>query len=242
MKKENLYIGCSGFYNNDWKGSLYPENTPSKDFLSLYAEHFNCVEINSTFYRKPTAKTLLKWHDETPDHFRFFIKIPKSVTHQNRLSESKEEITAFCTHIHDHLKDKLSGFLYQLPPSFKNTQENTDRIIRNIDSNFLNVIEFRDESWWQKEIFSLLKRMKIIFSGVSFPGKLPEEVIINHPEVLYYRLHGKPVLYKSSYSDDFLSHLAEQIKNHPQKAFIFFNNTWGTSAIHNAMFLKSILE
>ncbi|VFA40406.1 DUF72 domain-containing protein [Chryseobacterium indologenes] len=242
MKKENLYIGCSGFYNNDWKGSLYPENAPSKDFLSLYAEHFNCVEINSTFYRKPTAKTLLKWHDETPDHFRFFIKIPKSVTHQNRLSESKEEITAFCTHIHDHLKDKLSGFLYQLPPSFKNTQENTDRIIRNIDSNFLNVIEFRDESWWQKEIFSLLKRMKIIFSGVSFPGKLSEEVIINHPEVLYYRLHGKPVLYKSSYSDDFLSHLAEQIKNHPQKAFIFFNNTWGTSAIHNAMFLKSILE
>ncbi|TLX25267.1 DUF72 domain-containing protein [Chryseobacterium indologenes] len=242
MKKENLYIGCSGFYNNDWKGSLYPENAPSKDFLSLYAEHFNCVEINSTFYRKPTAKTLLKWHDETPDHFRFFIKIPKSVTHQNRLSESKEEITAFCTHIHDHLKDKLSGFLYQLPPSFKNTQENTDRIIRNIDSNFLNVIEFRDESWWQKEIFSLLKRMNIIFSGVSFPGKLPEEVIINHPEVLYYRLHGKPVLYKSSYSDDFLSHLAEQIKNHPQKAFIFFNNTWGTSAIHNAMFLKSILE
>ncbi|ATN05033.1 DUF72 domain-containing protein [Chryseobacterium indologenes] len=242
MKKENLYIGCSGFYNNDWKGSLYPENAPSKDFLSLYAEHFNCVEINSTFYRKPTAKTLLKWHDETPDHFRFFIKIPKSVTHQNRLSESKEEITAFCTHIHDHLKDKLSGFLYQLPPSFKNTQENTDRIIRNIDSNFLNVIEFRDESWWQKEIFSLLKRMNIIFSGVSFPGKLSEEVIINHPEVLYYRLHGKPVLYKSSYSDDFLSHLAEQIKNHPQKAFIFFNNTWGTSAIHNAMFLKSILE
>ncbi|ASE60924.1 DUF72 domain-containing protein [Chryseobacterium indologenes] len=242
MKKENLYIGCSGFYNNDWKGSLYTENAPSKDFLSLYAEHFNCVEINSTFYRKPTAKTLLKWHDETPDHFRFFIKIPKSVTHQNRLSESKEEITAFCTHIHDHLKDKLSGFLYQLPPSFNNTQENTDRIIRNIDSNFLNVIEFRDESWWQKEIFSLLKRMNIIFSGVSFPGKLPEEVIINHPEVLYYRLHGKPVLYKSSYSDDFLSHLAEQIKNHPQKAFIFFNNTWGTSAIHNAMFLKSILE
>ncbi len=242
MKKENLYIGCSGFYNNDWKGSLYPENAPSKDFLSLYAEHFNCVEINSTFYRKPTAKTLLKWHDETPDHFRFFIKIPKSVTHQNRLSESKEEITAFCTHIHDHLKDKLSGFLYQLPPSFKNTQENTDRIIRNIDSNFLNVIEFRDESWWQKEILSLLKRMNIIFSGVSFPGKLSEEVIINHPEVLYYRLHGKPVLYKSSYSDDFLSHLAGQIKNHPQKAFIFFNNTWGTSAIHNAMFLKSILE
>nr|WP_050021111.1 DUF72 domain-containing protein [Chryseobacterium sp. P1-3] len=82
MKKENLYIGCSGFYNNDWKGSLYPENAQSKDFLSLYSQTFNAVEINSTFYRIPTAKTLLKWYDGTPDTFRFFIKIPKDITHQ----------------------------------------------------------------------------------------------------------------------------------------------------------------
>ncbi len=242
MKKENLYIGCSGFYNNDWKGSLYPEDARSKDFLSLYSKTFNAVEINSTFYRKPTSKTLLKWHDETPGAFRFFIKIPKSVTHQNRLENSREEISAFCSHIQNSLKDKLSGFLYQLPPSFKNTPENTERIINNLDQRFLNVIEFRHNSWWQKELFDLLKNQNIIFSGVSFPGDLPEDLIINHPEILYYRLHGKPVLYKSAYSKEDMDTLAEKIKNLPQTSFIFFNNTWGTAAIQNSLYLKSLLE
>ncbi|WPO89055.1 DUF72 domain-containing protein [Chryseobacterium sp. HR92] len=242
MIKENLYIGCSGFYNNDWKGSLYPENAQSKDFLSLYSKTFNAVEINSTFYRKPTSKTLLKWHDETPDSFRFFIKIPKSISHQNRLENSKEDIAAFCKHIQSNLKGKLAGFLYQLPPSFKNTAENTERIISSIDHTFLNVIEFRHSSWWQKEIFVFLKQHNIVFSGVSFPGDLPEELIINHPEILYYRLHGIPLLYKSEYSEHFLNELAGKIKNAQRTAFIFFNNTWGTAAIKNSLYLKSILK
>jgi len=242
MKKENLYIGCSGFYNNDWKGSLYPEDAKSKDFLTLYSQEFNSVEINSTFYRKPTVKTLLKWADETPDDFKFFIKIPKTISHEKRLEDCKEEISEFCIHIQSYLKEKLSGFLYQFPPSFKNTEENIDLILNNLDSNYLNVIEFRHESWWRDEIFNLLKENNLIFSGVSFPGNLPEDVIVNHPDILYYRLHGKPVLYKSEYSEEFLDNLAKKIKSEQKKVFIFFNNTWGTAAIKNSLYLKKILE
>lgn len=242
MKKENLYIGCSGFYNNDWKGSLYPEDAKSKDYLTLYSQEFNSVEINSTFYRKPTAKTLLKWYDETPDHFQFFIKIPKTISHEKRLKDCKNEISEFCNHIQTHLKEKFSGLLYQFPPSFKNIQENIDEIINNLDFSFLNVIEFRHESWWQDEIFELLKEKNIVFSGVSFPGNLSEEFIVNHPEILYYRLHGKPVLYKSEYNEEFLDDLAEKIKSNNRKTFIFFNNTWGSAAIKNALYLKKILS
>lgn len=240
MEKENLYIGCSGFYNNDWKGSLYPEDAKSKDFLTLYSQAFNCVEINSTFYRKPTAKTLLKWAEETPDDFRFFIKIPKTISHEKRLKDCREEISEFCLHIQDHLKEKLSGFLYQFPPSFKNTPENISLILDSLDFSYLNVIEFRHESWWRDEIFSLLKDRQIVFSGVSFPGNLPEDVIINHPGILYYRLHGTPVLYKSEYNEEFINHLAEKIKAGRQTTFIFFNNTWGTAAVKNALYLKEI--
>ena len=242
MDKGNLYIGCSGFYNNDWKGSLYPEDSKSKDFLTLYSQAFNSVEINSTFYRKPTQKTLQKWFDETPEDFRFFIKIPKTISHEKRLKDCKAEISEFCDHIQSGLKEKLAGFLYQFPPSFKNTPENTDVILDNINFNFLNVIEFRHESWWKEEVFHLLRENNIVFSGVSFPGNLPEEVIINHPDILYYRLHGKPVLYKSEYSEEFLKDLAEKIEKEQHKTFIFFNNTWGTAAIHNSLYLKKILE
>lgn len=240
MQKE-IYIGCSGFYNNDWKGSLYPEDAKSKDFLTLYSQQFNSVEINSTFYRKPTAKTLTKWFDETPEDFKFFIKIPKTISHEKRLENCKDEISEFCNHIETHLKEKLAGFLYQFPPSFKNTDEHVSIILENLDFRFLNVIEFRHETWWNEEIFKILKENKIIFSGVSFPGKLSEEVIINSEESLYYRLHGKPILYKSEYSEDFLNDLAEKIKKSDTKTYVFFNNTWGNAAIKNGFYLQKIL-
>jgi len=240
MEKE-IYIGCSGFYNNDWKGSLYPEDAKSKDFLTLYSQQFNSVEINSTFYRKPTAKTLTKWFDETPEDFKFFIKIPKTISHEKRLENCKDEISEFCNHIETHLKEKLAGFLYQFPPSFKNTDENISIILENLDFRFLNVIEFRHETWWNEEIFKILKENKIIFSGVSFPGKLSEEIIINSEESLYYRLHGKPILYKSEYSEDFLNDLAEKIKKSDTKTYVFFNNTWGNAAIKNGLYLQKIL-
>jgi len=240
MEKEKIYIGCSGFYNNDWKGSLYPEDAKSKEFLILYSQQFNSVEINSTFYRKPTAKTLTKWFDETPVDFKFFIKIPKTISHEKRLENCKEEITEFCNHIEANLKEKLAGFLYQFPPSFKNKDENLKIILENLDYRFLNVIEFRHESWWNEEIFKVLKDNNIIFSGVSFPGNLPEDVIINSKDVLYYRLHGKPILYKSEYSEDFLNELAEKIKNSDLKTYVFFNNTWGTAAIKNGLYLQKI--
>ncbi|MFY1046377.1 DUF72 domain-containing protein [Chryseobacterium sp. GP-SGM7] len=241
MKKENIYIGCSGFYNNDWKGSLYPEDAKSKDFLTLYSKEFNAVEINSTFYRKPTPKTLLKWFDETPDDFRFFIKIPKAISHEKRLKDCKDEIQEFCEHIQTNLKEKLSGFLYQFPPSFKNTEENLDLILKNLDFSYLNVIEFRHNSWWNDDIYSVLKSKNIIFSGVSFPGNLPDDFIVNNSEVFYYRLHGKPVLYKSEYPEGELKNLAEMILKSGRKGFIFFNNTWGTAAIKNAIQIKKYL-
>lgn len=240
MNKENTYIGCSGFSNNDWKGTLYPEDAKSKDFLMLYSQQFNAVEINSTFYRKPTAITLQKWFDETPHDFRFFIKIPKTITHEKRMENCTEDIAEFCNHIQHHLKEKLAGFLYQFPPSFKNSEENLKLIVKNIDISYLNVIEFRHESWWNAQVYKILEENKIIFSGVSFPGKLSDEVMINSDEILYYRLHGKPILYKSEYSQDFLDDLAEKIRNSNLKSYIFFNNTWGVSAIKNGIYLQKI--
>lgn len=240
MEQNHLYIGCSGFYNTDWKGVLYPADAANKDFLSLYSHTFNAVEINSTFYRKPTVKTLQKWADDTPDEFRFFIKVPKTVTHVARMENCKHEVKEFCSHIAGGLKNKLAGFLYQFPPSFRSTPENMDLILKTVDDQYLNVVEFRHESWWTDEVFNMLAEHDIVVSGVSFPGNLPEEMISNHPEVLYYRLHGKLVLYKSEYPETVIEKLADDIRTQNKKTYIFFNNTWGRAAIHNALYLKKI--
>lgn len=240
--KKKYHIGCSGFYNTDWKGSLYPADSQNKDFLKLYSQTFDIVEINSTFYRKPTAKTLQKWVDETPDDFKFFIKIPKSISHQKPFENKTEEILEFCNYIKTHLGDKLEGFLFQFPPSFHNTSENLNWLNENLPDNFVIVIEFRHISWWNDDVFKIFRKNKWVFSGTSFPANLLEDVVITNPEIGYYRLHGKPTLYKSPYEEEFLNDLVEKIKATKKDFYIVFNNTWGTAAVENSLNLKQILK
>ncbi|MPS72744.1 MAG: DUF72 domain-containing protein [Chryseobacterium sp.] len=244
MKDSKLkyHIGCSGFYNTDWKGSLYPENSQNKDFLKLYSQTFDTVEINSTFYRKPTAKTLQRWNDETPKDFKFFIKIPKTISHSGYSESKKDEFSDFCNYINENIGNKLAGFLIQFPASFHCTDDNMKWLIGTLTDDFLIAVEFRHTSWWNEEVFDLFKKYQWIFCGVSFPGKISEDVIVTNSGIGYYRLHGKPILYKSPYSEEFLDNLVKEIKATNQEFYIYFNNTWGTSAIENSLYLKKILE
>lgn len=237
----NYFIGCSGFSNKDWKGFFYPDNLVSKDYLVFYSEHFNAIEINSTFYRKPTAKTLQNWYAQTPADFLFFIKIPQTITHINQLKNVRQEINEFCKHLSISLKEKLGGFLFQFPPSFICDKENLGNILNGLSSRFLNVVEFRHKSWWNDGVYEVLNDQGIVFCGVSIPKDIPDDVIINHPETMYYRLHGQPILFKSEYSEMELETLAEKIAASDRNAFIFFNNTWGTAAIKNARFMQKLL-
>lgn len=239
--KKDYHIGCSGFYNTDWKGSLYPADSQNKDFLNLYSKAYNTVEINSTFYRKPTAKTLQKWKDETPDDFRFIIKIPKTISHSGYSESKKEEFENFCNDINENIEMKLAGFLIQFPASFHCTEDNIQWLTDTLSDHYLLAVEFRHASWWNDEIYKLFRKHQWIFCGVSFPGKLSEDVMVTNSKIGYYRLHGKPVLYKSSYSEEFLDDLAHKIKETDKDFYILFNNTWGTSAIENSLYLKQIL-
>ncbi|MGZ5189120.1 MAG: DUF72 domain-containing protein, partial [Kaistella sp.] len=107
---------------------------------------------------------------------------------------------------------------------------------------FLNVFEFRHPSWWIDEVFNALQKKNIVFSGVSYPKNIPDDFIINSDQSVYYRLHGLPVLFKSEYSEDELNKLAEKIKESNETIYVFFNNTWGTAALKNALYLKNLLE
>lgn len=240
--KIKFHIGCSGFYNANWKGLLYPENSNNKDFLKLYSQTYNTVEINSTFYRKPTKKTLQKWVDETNHDFELFIKIPKTISPAGYSQNKKEELDNFCQYINENIACKLAGFLIQFPPSFECNEKNTQWLVKTLSDDYPIAVEFRHDSWWNDEIFNLFNQHQWIFSGVSFPGKIPEDVIVTNSKIGYYRLHGKPTLYKSPYSEAFLNDLAKKIKATDQPFYIYFNNTWGTSAIENSLYLKKILD
>ena len=237
-----VLIGCSSFSVGYWKGIFYPEDLPSRDYLAFYSTKFKTVEINSTFYHKPTAKTLERWRDSTTDDFKIFIKIPKTITHVARLENTAAQTSEFCDDIAAGLQQKLAGFLFQLPPSFKNTPENLEKVLKTMDGKYLNVIEFRDESWWITEIQEILREKGLIFCGVSIPKNIPDDFIINNENFAYYRFHGVPEMFKSSYSDEQLEKFADEVKSFSGTSYVFFNNTFGVAAINNPLFLKNKFE
>ena len=241
MPLSKIYIGCSGFHYKEWKNIFYPDGLAQAKWFQYYCEHFNTLELNVTFYKFPTEKSLEKWYIASPQNFMFSVKAPRAVTHFKKFCECEKMLTDFYTSLQNGLKEKLGCVLFQMPPQFVYSEENLQKIIANMNVSFKNVIEFRHASWWNQSVFKKLKSQNIIFSGISYP-KLPDEVIKNTRD-LYYRLHGVPVLYKSSYNKVFLQDLFKQITTgNTNEAWLYFNNTWGTAAIENGKFLQDYIE
>ena len=234
------FIGCSGFYYREWKKVFYPEDMPGKNWFKFYCEHFNTLEINSSFYRRPRLSTLQKWYDDSPAGFLFSMKAPRFITHLKRMNVDEKDMNDFYELASAGFKEKLGCFLFQLPPSFCFTEERLQLICQQLNPAFKNVVEFRHSSWWNKEVYTKLKAHSISFCGHSYPGDLPDEAIVNH-KTIYYRFHGKPVLYKSKYKIQALQQVLTQIGTGRKEAFIYFNNTWGTAALENSRQLKSLL-
>lgn len=239
---KTYYIGCSGFYYRSWRGVFYPEKLPQKKWFDYYCQHFNTLELNVTFYRFPQLSFLENWYNKSPDDFKFSVKAPRIITHFKKFNDIKQLIEDFYSVINIGLKQKLGSVLFQLPPMLTYSEELLEKIVSSLDKNFINVVEFRHESWWRKEVYDKLTSYNITFCGMSHP-KLPKELIVNTTN-LYYRMHGDSQLYASNYSDEQLDQLAVAIKEDSSisEAYIYFNNDIHAFAVDNAKYLQKKLE
>ncbi len=238
--KSNFLIGCSGYYYPTWKNKFYPNGIQPKNWLEYYSTVFNTVELNGTFYRTPKLTDLQKYARVTPPGFSFSVKMSRYITHVHKLKDSNELIREFQGLIKLGLDDKLSHFLFQLPPSFHYNEENMERIIDNIPHHSQNVIEFRHISWWNDEVEKKLKKAKLTFCNVDFPGL--KSHFINTNDFFYLRLHGNPVLFKSSYSEAELKGFYKDFPKTAKKHSIYFNNTFYEAAYSNATQLMNMVK
>jgi uncharacterized protein YecE (DUF72 family) len=237
----NWWIGCSGFSYYHWKEKFYPKSVPQKMWLEYYCQFFNTVELNVTFYRMPALNVFKSWKERSPDDFKYTVKAPRLITHYDRFNNSKESALLFYDRVINGLEEKLGTVLFQLHPQMEFSEELLEKIISTLDPAFKNVIEFRHSSWWNQEVYNTLKKEKISFCGISYP-RLPDEVICTN-EILYYRLHGVPRLYRSDYSNEKLQMVFNEIKSSGAKeAFIYFNNDAEGHAINNALELNEIVK
>jgi uncharacterized protein YecE (DUF72 family) len=235
-------IGCSGFYNKHWKGVFYPEKMAQSKFFDYYCEYFNSVELNTTFYRFPTKEQLEKWFRKCPGHFTFSVKAPRLITHYKKFNDCEKLLDDFYFACEKGLKEQLGCLLFQLPPGLEYSEEKLEQIASGLKPGFKNVLEFRHPSWWNKKVYDRLGKEDITFCSVDHP-KLPDTLIANTAR-MYVRLHGRPRLFHSNYSQEQLENLYKAIsaKRKVKEGYVYFNNTAGTAGILNALsFQEQIL-
>lgn len=153
------WVGTSGFQYTEWKGKFYPQDLPAAKMLPYFAERLATTEINYTFHRIPAPKTIDNWKAQTPENFRFALKAPQKITHFARLRDCKNNLGYFCLVI-SGLGSRLGPILFQLPPNFKKDAEVLRSFLRELPA-IPAAFEFRHQSWFDEEIFSLLRECNI---------------------------------------------------------------------------------
>jgi len=149
-------VGTSGYNYPEWKGSFYPADLPAAKMLAYYAERFSTVEINASFYRIPTPKTLAGWSAATPADFTFVLKAPKRVTHDARLKDVDEPVRYFCDTART-LGPKLGPLLFQLPPFLKKDLVRLGDLLVLLPPGLRCAFEFRHDSWFCDDAYELLR-------------------------------------------------------------------------------------
>ena len=156
----SLFVGTSGYNYPEWRGSFYPEKFPTSKMLPYYAERFNTVEVNYTFYRMPTAALLEGWSGQTPEAFTFTLKAPRRITQDSKLRRCEELTQIFCRTART-LGPKLGVLLFQLPPTFKRDDSVLEEFLELLPDGTRAAFEFRHDSWHEDAVFDLLRARNI---------------------------------------------------------------------------------
>ncbi len=173
MPEGQIRLGTSSWTGEGWVGSFYPANAKPQDFLPIYAREFDTVEIDSTFYRVPTAKTVEQWRERTPKGFTFTAKVPQVITHQKMLLDAESDLAAFVK-VMDLLGAKLGPLLLQFPYFNKQTfrgvgffLERLEPFLKQLPKEHQWVVEVRNRNWLSEKLYSVLRRHGVALALVD---------------------------------------------------------------------------
>ena len=252
----DVLIGTSGWSYDEWIGPFYPKGLRKKDFLTYYSQIFYTNEINTTFYNIPPIKIVRNWVKKTPENFRFSLKIPKAITHDAKLELNRclKLLDIFLKSIQPLINsEKLLAFLVQLPPFFKKEDNFADLkdFIEEWPLDYKNdepylVIEFRDLSWMDNEVFDYLKKYNLTYCAVIEP-LLPPRMDITNKDFSYIRFHGygRNPWFDYEFKEEEIMKWSLKIKDvidNSNKIGIYFNNHFSGYAVKNSLMMMKELE
>jgi uncharacterized protein YecE (DUF72 family) len=237
-----IRIGCSGWIYRHWRGAFYPEKRAVKHWFQYYAEHFDTVEINNSFYRLPKAETFDAWREQAPSGFCYAVKANRFLTQAKKLKDCEEPLKRMMPPFR-HLGEALGPILYQLPPRFRINLERLESFLQIVARDVTNIFEFRDKSWYVPETLALLDRYGASFCAHDMPGSAsPREAV---GPVAYLRFHGGEGKYWGRYSDERLIGCTDWMVAQARAGravWAYFNNDAEAHAIHDAQTLRAMVR
>ncbi|MBM4402274.1 MAG: DUF72 domain-containing protein [Candidatus Cloacimonetes bacterium] len=235
-----LFIGTSGWSYDHWQGRFYPPDLPKIKWLEYYSQHFNTVEVNSTFYHLPQEKTVKNWMARTPANFTFAVKASRFITHFKQLKDPVESLEKFLQTA-SWFGERLGPILFQFPPKFAKNAERLSEFLSVLPQSWRIALEFRHSSWFCEEIYELIHKHKVALCFSDTPWyPYCEEITA---DFVYLRLHGHEELYASKYTKKQLDEYAKKIKNWLQGVsppngrvngvYCYFDNDANAYAVEN---------
>lgn len=234
MSAKKIHIGTSGWSYKDWVGPFYPEGTKAADYLSRYAEEFNTVEIDSTFYGIPRESTVIKWNESTPEGFIFSPKIPKEITHEKRL-KNIESLWEKFIQIMEILGPKLGPLVLQFDYKFRYEDhfDYLEQFLKRYSEGLRLCVEVRNRDWHRESFYDMLSNygVALVLNDIYY---MPRVVRLTS-EFTYIRLLGNRKQIPNNFShvrvnrDSDLDWWTNWIKNFLDKeleVYVYSNNRY----------------
>ncbi len=255
-----IKVGTCGYSYDDWRGVLYPAKLPKRSFLSWYTRHFDCLELNSSYYAIPSRSLVRNLAEQTPDNFQVAVKAYRGITH-DRQCDALGDLDKFLRSIEPlRFCGKLACVLLQFPNSFHHGQAQMDFLARLIERvrPTVPVVEFRHAGWMKGEVWEWLHGLEAAICCVDEPpleGLLPPETVMTSTRMGYVRFHGRNTerwynhydpaqRYDYLYSDEEMLEWKRGISwldDKCDKTFIMFNNHRNGQAVVNARRMMQLL-
>jgi uncharacterized protein YecE (DUF72 family) len=186
---KSLFVGVSGFSYPGWKGSFYPKDLKSEEFLSFYSKKLNSVEINSSFYAPPSSAMIESWSSKTQDSFKFSMKAPRQITHILKLGNGAAASAQRLDGTLELLGPKRGPVLFQLPPFLRQDLKLLETFLGETSKFKQRVFEFRHDSWMNDSTYKLLEKNEIGFCIAETEDMKPVLKVIG--DISYYRLRNE---------------------------------------------------
>jgi uncharacterized protein YecE (DUF72 family) len=237
-------IGCSGWNYADWRGVVYPTRIPKRAWFSFYASMFDTVELNSTFYRLPTERTVEAWAAAAPPGFVYSLKLGAFGTHKMKLRDAASWLPNHVDRL-ERLGEFAGPTVVQLPPRWKRDVERLDGLLAVAPRRFRWAVELRDESWVHDDVFAILERHGAALCIHDLLAELP---FVLTTDWTYVRFHGPSARtrpYHGAYGARRLAPWADRLSEllgAGRDVYAYFNNDFQARAVDDAECLRSALS